>query len=229
MTPYVPPGALPFTTVLARLAEAWMSEAWNAAPARETAVLLGEDLHDFQRRSALRPGTLPDAIYARLRPMLVDGRVSALLHVQVGSPRDIPPASWQGDSAGDLRALLDGHVDFVLGDGVVERGNVLVAEDALVALLEGRAVPAPVGSHMAPVQAPEVSHIKGGNRPRPDADLFWIEVCRHVKDGGIPGSVTAFAEVMERWAAKNMRQPYEMETIRKKLGLMFRTIGWDDV
>lgn len=195
MTPYVPPGRLPFSTVLARLAEAWMPEAWDAAPARETAVLLGEEVHDFQRRSALRPGTLPDAIYTRLRPMLADGRLPTLLHVQIGQPRIIPPASWQGEAAGDLRALLDGRVGFALDGGIVEHGGVLVSEDALAAVLERRAVPMPVAATAEPVQRPEPKRNLGGKPPRHDLARF-LGIVAHVqydRDPGTPAELRRLA------------------------------------
>ncbi|CAO4184211.1 hypothetical protein IHEIED_04411 [Methylorubrum populi] len=67
---------------------------------------------------------------------------------------------------------------------------------------------------------------KAGRRPNPGVDDFWIEVCRLVTEGGVKGGQAGYTEHMAQWAAINMDRPYDAETVRKKIGNLFKKIGW---
>lgn len=68
---------------------------------------------------------------------------------------------------------------------------------------------------------------KGGRKPNPDVDRFWIEICRLLLDGGVKGGQSGYNEVMAQWALDNMEKPYDADTVRKKIANLFKVLDWD--
>lgn len=67
---------------------------------------------------------------------------------------------------------------------------------------------------------------KRGRKPDPEVDRFWIEIVKATSTGQ-HGSQRALIEYMVLWAAQNDCK-YDAETIRKKVGSLYREMGWRD-
>jgi len=228
MTEYLPPGMVSFSAALARSAEAFCPEAWaSAKPETRSLLADGTTLKSTWVGAWAGPNSLAEKAYAALRPLLADGRLPASLRMTTGAPEPIEAVSWQASGADRIEAVLKGAVMFIVASGAAARGDVLIAGVNLDAVLAGKPVPpSPAAGPARVAKMAIAAPSKAGRRPNPDVDSFWIEVCRLVADGGVKGGQAGYTERMAQWAAVNMDRPYDAETIRKKLGSLFKALGW---
>ncbi|MCJ2055099.1 hypothetical protein MKL09_00820 [Methylobacterium sp. J-048] len=229
---FIPAGTISFGAALARTAEASFSGAWASSKPGERAFLIeGAGSNSFVAHLATSEGTLAGLAYGMLRPLLADGSLPSLLRVPTGSPQSIDPASWQASRADRLNDVLRGTVAFATVGGAPAVGHVLIRNDDLDAVLSGKQAPganALPNPHLPnPIAQIGPAVGKGGNRPNPEADRFWIEICRIIKEGDIQGGQAGLTVRMAQWATNNMSRPYDAETVRKKVGNLFRSIGWE--
>jgi hypothetical protein len=78
-----------------------------------------------------------------------------------------------------------------------------------------------------PVATDEDARAKGGRKPNPDVDRFWIEMCRLLVHEAVKGGQQGYNETMAQWAQDNMDKPYDADTVRKKVSSLFKVLGWD--
>lgn len=225
MSAYLSPGEISFGLALARAAEVLCADTWARARPEIRSFMAEGCASDRAPFGFWRlPTSLGVLAYEALRPMFADGRLPALLRKAVGAPEPIAPASWHAFGADRPDAILSGLVAFTLTNGHEARGDVLIRADDLDNVLAGKAVSRP-----APPPVPTMvgaPREKAGRRSNPDADRFWIEVCRIVADGAIEGGQAGLTERMAQWAQSNMTAPYDGETVRKKVGKLFESLGW---
>jgi hypothetical protein len=75
---------------------------------------------------------------------------------------------------------------------------------------------------------PSSSHpTRKGRKPNEDADKFWIEICVLLKDGLIEGGQVGLRDHMDQWAENHMKQPYDPDTVRKKISALWAALKWD--
>lgn len=225
MSIYVPPGEMPLSTALARAAKVLCPEAWEQARP-EIREFMAEGCASDRPPWGLwtSPGSVGVLAYEALRPMLADGRLPATLRKATGASELIDPPSWRARDADRPEAVLSGTVTFAMTGGQEARGDVLIRIVDLEDVLAGKAVARPI-----PAPSPALGAApreKAGRRPNPDADRFWIEVCRLVDSGSIKGGQAGFTEHMAQWSENNMTAPYDAETVRKKVGTLFKSLGW---
>ena len=68
------------------------------------------------------------------------------------------------------------------------------------------------------------STAKRGRKPDPEVDRFWIEIVRATSSGRYENQ-RVLREHMDKWAGLN-GCTYDSETIRKKVGALYREMGW---
>lgn len=218
----IPAGMLPFALALGRVAQARCAAAWEGAKPGERAFLVeGAPAERLKITLWTTDGSLASRAYGELRPLLADGTVPTLLRGVEGAPTNIDPAAWHASGADRVADLLRGTVSF----GAIGRGEVLIRSGDLDAALKGEAVPMRV-PRVAPVSAAEPARGKGGNRSNPETDRFWIEVCRLVSEGEITCGRAGLAELMAQWSIDHMERPWDAETVRKKVGHLFKALRW---
>ncbi len=193
------------------------------------------------------------AAWGRLRSKLNSGAVRAALLVDSLGMREPSRDVWATNFSEDCHRT--GRVPLST-QGVVWPWPAFIIRSDLEAMLEGKerassnleTVPAeprparnkdgsPVkndstvilkGTHFAEGTAAPVPRqpIKRGRPPNPEVDLFWIEICRLIKDGEIPNTQSATIKELTQWSIENMKPPYGEDTIRGKVSELWRRLGW---
>lgn len=227
MTAFKPAGTLWLREALAQTAEMHEPDLWSKTGEKERSFFgEGAQADAFQVLGWTRSETAIGRAYARVRPLLADGLLPSSLIRTVGGPCPIEPNSWLGRGPDRLPDVLKGSIQFIVEDGSSAAGPVLIRASELNAALKGEKVQSSGVLPTRPHAAEPTSKAKGGNRPNPDSDRFWIEICRIAVAGDIKGGQRGLTDLMAQWATDNMDRPYDGETVRKKVGRLFEGMGW---
>ncbi|MBF0095636.1 MAG: hypothetical protein HQL34_13960 [Alphaproteobacteria bacterium] len=108
-----------------------------------------------------------------------------------------------------------GGIEIGLADLVVTRAerDRFEAEHGL----NGTAAASRVGApHTSPRGGP-------GAPPRHDWDGFWIAVCRHIHDSGLPETQAALVRSLMDWLSTNTDSVPDESTVRKKVSRLWRS------
>lgn len=227
MSAFAPQGTLSLGAALARIAEGADPSAWaQAKPDVRSFLCDGYEPRGLQSRLWTGGDSVAGRAYAEIRPLLASAVLPAVLRMRVGAPRPIEPQSWTAQAADRLIDVLRGRASFTIAGGEVAEGEVFVRVADLDAALRGER-PAGMPADAVQRSTPEPTRARGGNRPNPEVDRFWIEVCRLVHSAEVKGGQAGLTEQMAQWASDNMDRPYDAETIRKKVRALFKAIDWD--
>lgn len=163
---------------------------------------------------------VPQEAYERLRDLLSTGHIKGfVISEDSGRPHEIEPHLWNTEDA--ETAHERGLMRFGYGYGWIV-GPAVVLRSELDNILAGQPPRA-----LREVGEPADTGSKGGRKSNPDADKFWIEICRLLVHVDVKGGQQGYNETMAQWAINNMAKPYDSETVRKKIGALFKVLGWD--
>ena len=170
----------------------------------------------------------------KLKGLLVSGELIGWDGLSPPRVQKIGPEFWQKGSWGVLEGertwLHRGRNPFLLFKqedldrvlAIAESASLHSAETELEDV-EG------AGGHMFVSRTSTPAPKKpSGRPPNANADDFWIEAARmvyHGEAGGSGQTQQSFIDAMEKWAEAEMKEPYEPNTVDKKIKVLWRKLN----
>lgn len=227
MMGFVPAGMVSFRVALGLIAQTRCATAWSDAKADERAFLAEEaSAEGFTLTLWTRDASVAGQAYAKLRPMLADGSLRAMLRGPAGAPVVIEPADWHASGADRLADVLRGTVSFSVHGSALERGEVMIRAADLNAVLKGEPT-SPREPELIDT-VPRGEKKVGGRPPKAGVDDFWIEACRLIYTGEQGTQVQTqkqFVDAMLEWSVVHQSDPYSADAVEKKIKMLWRRLG----
>jgi hypothetical protein len=101
----------------------------------------------------------------------------------------------------------------IIVEGAPIVGRVRIKREDLALVLSGKSA----------ARSPDPT-IRSGRKHNIDSDEFWVELCRVLLRGEVKEDLKALAKHMALWSINNMRDPYEEDTLRRKISKLIKAI-----